>query len=240
MADFVLKSQVILIGSHDLSGRINAVALDAGADALDNTTFGDTTRSFMAGLKTASLAVEGFMDLTDHDLLMFGNIGAAKFPASVLVGPNEGDYSYGMEALAEEYKFFGEVGEMAPFSAVAQTGDGAGLIRGTLMHNAARASTANGTARQLGAVSATQKVYAAMHVLAASGTTPTLDVIVQSDNAEGFPSAANRITFAQKTAIGSEWAAPVAGAITDDWWRLSWTIGGSGPSFTFAVWIGIQ
>ena len=123
MADFVLKSQVILIGSYDLSGRINAVALDAGADALDNTAFGDTTRSFMAGLKTASLAVEGFMDLTDHDLLMFGNIGAAKFPASVLVGPNEGDYAYGMEALAEEYKFLGQVGEMAPFSAVAQTGE---------------------------------------------------------------------------------------------------------------------
>jgi len=64
--------------------------------------------------------------------------------------------------------------------------------------------------------------------------------VVQSDDAQAFLSPTDRITFAQATAIGAQWATPVSGAITDDWWRLSYTIGGTNPSFMVIVVVGIQ
>ena len=59
---------------------------------------------------------------------------------------------------------------------------------------------------------------------------------MQSDDNSGFTSATNRITFTQATGVTSELLS-VAGAITDDYWRLSYTI--VGGSFTFAVALGI-
>jgi len=80
----------------------------------------------------------------------------------------------------------------------------------------------------------------AMHVTAFVGAAPTLDVIVESDDNSGFTTAVTRGTFAQATAATSEWLTPVAGAITDDWWRIGYTLGGTITSATFAVFIGIQ
>ena len=82
-------------------------------------------------------------------------------------------------------------------------------------------------------------LYAILHVLAVEGTNPTLDLIVQSDDASGFASAVSRITFTQKTAIGAQFASLV-GPITDTYFRASYTIGGTNtPKFTIALAVGI-
>jgi hypothetical protein len=92
----------------------------------------------------------------------------------------------------------------------------------------------------LGAATATQHLYGVLHVLAVSGTNPTLDVVIQSDDAEGFASGTTRGTFTQKTAVGSQFLTPVAGPVTDTHWRCTWTIGGTNtPSFTIALVVGI-
>ena len=84
-----------------------------------------------------------------------------------------------------------------------------------------------------------KSMYAALHVISVSGTSPTLDVIVQSDDNSGFTTPTNRITFSQTGAVGAEWGS-VAGAVTDDYWRVSYTIGGSDtPTFAFAVTCGL-
>jgi hypothetical protein len=132
----------------------------------------------------------------------------------------------------------GAVGEMAAFRAAARSGDGAGLIGGTVIHNQTRTTSGNGTGFQLGAVGATQRVHGALHVLSAAGTTPSLTVVVQSDTS-GFPSPTTQLSFAAKTAIGSEFLS-AAGPITDDFWRANFTISGTSPSFLFALILGIQ
>ena len=239
MAIHVLKDQKLWFGGYDVTGKANALGLDCGAEAVDDTVFGDTTRSRTGGLKTVAAQVEGFFDAAALGSVLYDNIGVKDVPMSFgAQGGAENDVAYTFLANLGQLQLGDEIGGMFDFSVGAEgSGD---LIRATLMHNAARTATANGTARQLGAVSATEKLYAALHVVAASGTTPTLDVTVESDDASGFASPTTRITFAQKTAIGSEWATPVAGSITDDWWRITWTITGTGPSFTFAVVVGIQ
>jgi hypothetical protein len=44
--------------------------------------------------------------------------------------------------------------------------------------------------------------------------------------------------FTAATGLTSQ-AASVLGAVTDQWWRVIWTITGTTPSFTFAVSAGI-
>ena len=114
-------------------------------------------------------------------------------------------------------------------------------MRGSLIHpgSASRSSSSTGTGRQLGAVVAGKSMYVALHVLSVAGTsTPTLTVIVQSDDNAGFTTPTTRISFTAATAVGAQWGS-VAGALTDDYWRISYTISGTNPVFAFAVSAGV-
>ena len=113
-------------------------------------------------------------------------------------------------------------------------GAAGGLTRGIIEFNSSATSSSTTTGSQLGAVSAAQRIVANLHVTTAVGS--ALDVIVQSDDNSGFTSPTNRITFSQATGITSQHLS-LAGAVTDDYWRLSYTI--AGGSFTFAVALGI-
>lgn len=74
------------------------------------------------------------------------------------------------------------------------------------------------------------EVLVFLDVTAVSGTDPTLDVKVQTKDPNG--KWYDLASFAQKTATGQE-----AKAITvfGESLRISYTIGGTTPSFTFAV-----
>lgn len=243
MASQLLTDAKLYVASFDVSGDMNALSLTYGADMLDATTFGNSTRINKAGLKTVVAQHEGYWnsDGTDQaDDVFFPRIGTADVPVTICPTTGaDGEPAYIFQSVHSAYTPGGTVGEMLAFSVNMEGSNGKPLVRATVLHPAtARTATSTGTARQLGAVSATQTLYGALHVIAASGTTPTLDVVVQSDNASNFPSATSRLTFAQQTAIGSDWQS-AAGAITDDWFRVSYSIGGTNPSFTFVVAVGI-
>jgi len=120
------------------------------------------------------------------------------------------------------------------------TAEGRGdLIKGNVLFPLSTVTSSDtSTGQVLGAVGATEYLYAALHVFSVSAA-DTLDVIIQSDTV-GFSSPTTRVTFTQKAAIGSQYATPVAGAITDTYWRISYTVAGSDPSISFAVVMGIQ
>jgi len=240
MPSGIFRDAAVWMDGHDVTGRINSVALNTGAELQDATVLGDKARRRRAGLHLVTVNVEGLYDADAAEKALFDNLGIANVP--ITIGPVdnvEGSLCYSFSAVEGEYQIGGQIGEMHRFSMAAES-DQDDLIRGTLMKNGTETATGTGTARQLGAVGATQKVYAALHVLAASGTTPTLDVTIESDDLVGFASSTTRITFAQANAVGSEWGPPKAGALTDDFWRVAWTIGGGTPSFTFVVFLGIQ
>jgi hypothetical protein len=128
----------------------------------------------------------------------------------------------------------GPIGEGAPFSASVESDSQHG--RGVLLHPpTARSTTANGTAVAQAGPGAGRTLYAALHVLSASGTTPSLTVKVQSDDAVGFPSATDRITFSAANAAGWQWGSVAGDFSTETHLRVTWTITGTTPSFTFAV-----
>ena len=242
MAKITMVNQRVWLGGHDLSGAVNTLRVESAAEARDSAVLTDSVRAMLPGLKTVTLGHSGYFETADGlDEELHGRIGLADAPLSYAASDNvEGSVAYTLQALLAEYSPGGRVGEMLAFTGAAMAADGNGLVRGTLMHNDTRTATANGTGQQLGAVAAGQQLFGALHVTAASGTAPTLDVTVESDDNGGFTTPTTRMTFAQQVAVGYEWATPVAGPITDDWWRLVYTIGGGTPSFTFAGILGIQ
>ena len=243
MATQVLSDAKIYVGEHDLSGDHNAVALDYSAELLDDTVFGDATRSKKGGLKVVGFSGEGLWsggaDLVDDAL--FANIAVADVPITVVpAGETLANACYLFRANSGSYEVGGAVGEMMRFSVSAEGSGGVGVARGELMHVGSETATGSKAAKvQLGALTATQSLYAAVHVLTVSGTSPTLDVLVRSDVDASAGSETTRITFTQATAITSEWKS-VAGAVTDTYWDVSWTIGGTNtPTFEFIVSVGI-
>jgi len=168
-------------------------------------------------------------------------LGVADTPHSVCTPSADGSLAYLWRGIPLSYApAMGAAGELAMTQISGQSSTG-GVVRGTLIHpgSASRTSSSVGTGRQLGAVVAGKSMYAALHVLSAAGTTPSLTVIVQSDDNAGFTSPTTRISFsAASTGNTYQWGS-VAGAITDGWWRISYTVTGTGPSFAFAVTAGI-
>jgi hypothetical protein len=225
-----------------VSDIASSVDLALGLETQDSTTFGSAARRFAGGLFTADLTAGGYADMTGYDSSLLTNFRArSAVVASVTADSADNSVAYTFAAINHELTpLSGSVGDMAAVSVGATTRDAYGAIRGNILLPLAARGTGSstGTARQLGAVSATQRVFSALHVTAASGTTPTLDVTVRSDDAVGFPSGVIRTTHPQFTTTGSD-IQSAAGPFTDDWWRVAYTIAGTTPSFTFVVIVGI-
>lgn len=236
MPELVLFNVKQYVAGLDFSGSYNMHSLVIEAEAKEKTAFGDNPREYLGGLKLAGSEHDGFWD-SPVDADLFAAIGAAARNVTVSPGDGlDGDVAFFFEELATEYSPGEQVGEVFAFS---NSNQPTGVVaRGLIMATGAKTTSANGVARGLGAVSSTQRIRASLHVLAVSGTAPTLDVVVESDDASGMASPITRITFPRRTAIGGE-ILTAAGPITDTWWRARWTIGGTAPSFTFVVAIGV-
>ncbi len=74
-------------------------------------------------------------------------------------------------------------------------------------------------------------LIAELNVTAVAGTSPTLDVVIEDtiDGTTWYPIG----TFVQRTVVGRE-VLRMTQPFTDQL-RVRWTIGGTTPSFTFAV-----
>jgi len=107
---------------------------------------------------------------------------------------------------------------------------GVGYWNETLVASAARTTTGN-TGNIFGYGAATS-LRVLLDVSAASGTTPSLTVLVE-DSFDGGTNWNTIGTFAAKTAVSREAlniTTPLSELI-----RVSWTITGTTPSFTFSV-----
>jgi hypothetical protein len=241
----VAQQIALLVGpvELDLQATMNS-GPDVMVEAKPATTLASAGwKEVAAGLRSFQWASQGFLEYgpnTVDEQLTLAAI-AQTHPVTVLPdGQADGAVAYIANALILGTKIQpGPVGELHTYDLRA-VGRDAGIARGLVLHPRATARTVSGTgvARQLGAVSATQRLWAALHVPAASGTTPSLTVRVQSDDNAGFTSPTDRITFTAAAGRTAQMSS-VAGAITDQWWRVTWTVTGTTPSFRFSVAAGI-
>jgi hypothetical protein len=240
MATFVQTDVGLYWGGYSLASSFNAIAMNLGNSPQDDTVYGDAFVSNAAGLSSIQCEAEGFWESATDSVLQSGlAISAAD---TVLSVTPTGSATVGLPSIFSKVTTSnyspistGTVGSMMGFSLSAE-GVGEKSITGEILVIPATytSSSESATNASIGAVSTTQSVYSALHVTAASGT---LDVIVESSPNSGWGSETTRITHTQFSAIGAELKS-TAGAITDAYWRVGWTISGGG-SFDFICSLGI-
>lgn len=227
MAEFALLDAFAYVGAHDFTGTLTDWSCNGAGETLDRTTFRNNAgaRRFKMGLLTTDFSMGGFADLAADgvDVHMW-NTWHGRFVRVITAGNDETE---GMPCVITQIVTSqinpgggGEVGQMSKYTMAAQGSDKYGGIRATLLVGQQTISTtgAKGTAVQAGAVTSDQRLFATLHLLGTAGSSIT--AVLESDNASNFPSATTRATFGPLTVSGGNWATPVAGAISDDWWRL--------------------
>lgn len=240
MATHILQDAKLWLNDVSIDAIANTLSWETTRETQDNTVFGQSARTMLPGLQTVSVSASGFADMTDFDADLFDIYdNATVSPLSASATGGDGDVAYTSQGLAVSLQpLGGSVGDMAALAIQADGSGGVRSVRGTILHDeTAETATGVGTGRELGAVSATQSVFGALHVISASAS-DTLDVVVQSDADDTWASPTTQLTFAQATGKTGEFVS-AAGAVTDTWWRVSFTIGGVSPSFTFVVVVGI-
>jgi hypothetical protein len=237
MSELALINPKLYVAGLDFSGSYSQHALVLDADAPEFTAFGDTTREYKGGLIGVGSEHGGIWDdPVDDDL--FSNVAAAARNMTITPdGGVEGDVAFFAQTIGTSYSPGANVGDAYEFSASNQVSGV--LTRGLIANNGTEVSTDDGTAFELGAVAAGQKLRASLHVLAVAGSSPEVDVVIESDTLEAFTdSPATQITFAQLTDVGGEYATQ-DGALADTWFRASWTLGGDTDSALIVVSFGI-
>ncbi|MGI5293270.1 hypothetical protein ACQEVF_59535 [Nonomuraea polychroma] len=249
MAKTVLLNTRIFAAGADLTSRSNKVEMSCEIEDKDATAFRATDdpeagwKEVLGGLASTSITGSGQWEAGDpgkvDDMAWTNLSGLTTHPWTVCpLSAAVGDLAYSSSGLITSYKLGEAVGEVAPWEAQAK-GSGM-LVRGQVAHppGTARTASGNGTGLNLGALSASQRLFASLHVLSATGTTPSLTVRVESDADDAWASPTTQATFTAATAAGGQ-STEVLGAITDTWWRVAWTITGTSPSFLFVASLGI-
>ena len=235
----IISNQLILVGTNELTTSMNAINLVASRETPDCTVLGDATRKYNAGgLKTVEAGGSGFYEST-LDGALNTNLAVHDTITSFLNDDTVASVAYSFKSVQTEYvPLKGSVGDLHGFDLKAMgRGD---LVRGYVAYKGTVTATGASTAFQLGATSASQSLYGIIHVTAVSGTDPTLDIDINSDDNSGMTSATTRDSFTQITAVTTEWVT-TAGAITDDYYQLDFTVGGTdSPSFDIAVILAVQ
>lgn len=119
MASQVLTDAFVSLGGTDVSTYVRSVTLPLGAEMVDDTTMGDTTRINKGGLKTWSLEIEFQQDFADNliDEILW-TIGVGNTTA-IIVRPTTsavglGNPNYTGTGVLESYQPFGQsVGDLA-------------------------------------------------------------------------------------------------------------------------------
>lgn len=238
----IMKNCRCWLNGYDMSGDLSQMALTSTPANKELNLFGPSNAvRRVSGLWNTVADHQGLWDTAETgglDQTLYDEIGVSEGVMSVapLTGA-VGETAYMFVSTVGQYQPGGKHGELFGFSVHAEGGN---LIRGTVMANGNLTATGQGTAKQLGAVEEGQQLYAAMHVLSVSGTNPTLEMAVQSATAQAFGTPTERLAFPKAIAPGGWWAVPVPGSIEDEWWRVSYTVGGTNPSLAVVVIIGIQ
>ena len=244
MGKTVLTNVRAFAVAADLTSSSNKIELTAEVEVKDSTNYAsDGYKEVLGGLASAEISGEGQWDAGDDTAVddaawdQLGGVG----PWSVSANNSAavGQLAYFTRALRADYKVFGEVGDVAPWSSTAKSSWP--LVRGQFAHppGTARTASGSGTGLELGAVAAGRRLYAALHVLSVSGTTPSLTAVVQSSADDTFAAPTTRLTFDAAAGAGGQILRTDGTAVTDTWWRVAWTVTGTGPSFLFAAALGI-
>lgn len=246
MASFVGLHNQVYVAHLDFTGHTKTINFgDLTRTMQDSTTYADGGYTCVKpGLISGAASISGFQDydadtLSD-DLDAPGQLGA-QYPITVFPNPT-GTLALGDPAwmsrgvISRVNPLEGAKGDMAGFTLEAAYDTA--IVQAKVAHLATAVTTSGSdSVITLTGPSASQKLYAALHVTAFTGLT-SADIIVESDSAANMASATTRISFTQVTDRTYEWASVAGDFSSETHHRVSTTLTGSG-SISFVVALGV-
>jgi hypothetical protein len=228
----------IYLDAYDLSGQSNDMMSTLEVAELDTTNFDSAGwTEVIAGLRTSTYDVKGFLDYaaTKSDAALEAVFASSGKIVTFAEDDDTGATCVFGRGLTTSIDRTAKVGDLAMFAGTLKGSHPQSMVEGQVLRVRASTSAASGsgTAVQVGAALATEAGYGALHVFSSGGN---LVVKIQSDDNAGFTSPTDRITFTTAAGPVAHWAS-VAGAVTDDYWRITWTL--SAGTADFAVAFGI-
>ena len=252
MADPVFLSDCKLWnGGYDITGSVNQVSLTVDNEEKADARFGDVLQAKYPGMMNPQFNASGFYSAStlavgEPDPVLFSRLHSdvTSWPLSVCppaapaaAAGADGNLAYTFTGAEFSYQIGAAVGELLPYKIKKLPRSTGNLSRGTiLLPKALYAATTTGTGRNLGALTAAQKFVAVLHVFAITGGSWVLTV--ESDDNSGFTTPIVRATFTAVTTAPNRLLVEVAGAISDNWWRVILTKSG-GTNVTAAAVFGI-
>lgn len=239
MAITVPTSLVAAFGGVRISDY--ATSIEAGLDVatVDVTTFGSGafTQS-AASTRGAVLNIGGLNDIDAIEQTLAAQFGTATVATVCPEGDTAGNVAHIAYGTSSTWRAFAmSVGEASALTLALPNASGGRPLQGLVTRSTATAVTATATTTAVNCGAAASGAWASLHVLAISGTSPTITAQLQSSTSSGGSYTARGSASGSRNAIGSDWI--VGATTTDTWWRLSLTVGGSGASITVLAAIGV-
>lgn len=241
MSAAVLTDVQLLVSSMELgqfSGEFSDEIAAAMKEAPNFAAKGYAVR--LPGVTSAAFGLKGWADYASGAVSSTFTSASAGQQVAWSILPNGSASAVGDSSLFARMRLdkmkmqTGQAGEVAGFDLTGVSDSAAvdGFVGAPL---AARTTTFTGAAIALPGPTATQRLWAALHVTAATGT--DLVVKVQSDDNGSFTSATDRITFSTVSATGWQFLSVAGSFSTETHHRVTATMSTSG--FTFACLIGV-
>lgn len=245
MASFVGLHNRVYLNHLDLTGNVNRADFGTITTAMQNgTTYADGGFECpRPGLMSGGASLEGFQDYVADvldDEISTGQLGT-QYPLTIIPNPTgtvtAADACWMSRGVLNTIEpLIITKGEMAGFKMGVRY-DTAIVQAKVAAAKAAVTVNTNGTAVALTGPTATQRLYAAVHVFAYSGLTNCV-FTVQSDDGVGMGTPTTRITFTTVTAVGGQFTSVAGNFSTETHHRIVATVTGTG-SITYAAAFGV-
>jgi hypothetical protein len=128
MASVHYRDAYIIVDGAALRASFSELSIEMGSETLDETAFGDTTRTNKGGLLTGSVSGRGHCEFGANEVeaVLFALVGVdgtpvVVFPDGITPGSSQAGTGYAMLGVVDVFKVGGAVGTLLPFEMSMQT-----------------------------------------------------------------------------------------------------------------------
>ena len=100
----------------DISNTLTSVDFPETIETAETTAFGSSAKSYIVGLKDATISVSGIWDATTDGVVMGGTEPASRSFVYGPAGSGTGAVKYSGEAIVSSYSISNPVGDVVTFS----------------------------------------------------------------------------------------------------------------------------
>lgn len=244
MAKSVYKNRIFAWGTRRLSADSNSLTVETDREKVPNDDIEASHKKVLAGVFTSEIGFKGGTSI-DLELRILQDIDAGTehvYTGCIAEGGAVGSMAVLQKGPATSFKWSGEFGARREFEIgiATQMRLAHGFVMFQSVGTAGITAPTTGTGVEVGAIPAGSEGLFSYHggltPPGVTGTTPTLDGVLESDVDDTWTTPVTRATLTQAGADGIAELITIDGdttPITDTWWRFKFTAVGGTDSPTF-------